>query len=212
MTELLSSSPLLTIFIVVALGAALGAVPFGPLRLGAAGALFVGLVIGSLAPDIGASLGLIQSLGLALFVYMVGLSAGQTFFADLKRQAPMTVGWATLFLIVAAGGAIALGKVMNLSPDMVSGIFSGSLTSTPALAAANAVTTSGEPSVGYAIGYPAGVILAILVVAWIVGRDWEGKKDTDSLAGEDIEAVSVHVGAIPCRYAGSRAFLSRSSA
>lgn len=192
MTELLSSSPLLTIFIVVALGAALGAVPFGPLRLGAAGALFVGLVIGSIAPDIGASLGLIQSLGLALFVYMVGLSAGQTFFADLKRQAPM-MGWATLFLIVAAGGAIALGKVMNLSPDMVSGIFSGSLTSTPALAAANAVTTSGEPSVGYAIGYPAGVILAILVVAWIVGRDWEGKKDTDSLAGQDIEAVSVHV-------------------
>jgi len=146
-----------------ALGAALGAVPFGPLRLGAAGALFVGLVIGSLAPDIGGSLGLIQSLGLALFVYMVGLSAGQTFFADLKRQAPM-MGWATLFLIVAAGGAIALGKVMNLSPDMVSGIFSGSLTSTPALAAANAVTTSGEPSVGYAIGYPAGVILAILSV------------------------------------------------
>ena len=192
MVDLLSSSPLLTLFIVVALGAALGTVPFGPLRLGAAGALFVGLFIGSYAPDIGAALGLLQSLGLALFVYMVGLSAGQTFFSDLRRQAPI-MGWAALILGVSAAGAIALGRALGVDPDLVAGIFAGSLTSTPALAAANEATGSGLPSVGYAIGYPVGVVLAILVVAWVVGRDWPGQKDTDSLAGQDIEAVSVHV-------------------
>ncbi|WP_182353949.1 TrkA C-terminal domain-containing protein [Flaviflexus huanghaiensis] len=192
MVDLLSASPLLTIFIVVALGAALGAIPFGPLRLGAAGALFVGLAIGAFVPDVGATLGLLQSLGLALFVYMVGLSAGQTFFADLKRQAPLMM-WAAIILILAAAGAIVLGRVLGLEVDMVTGIFAGSLTSTPALAAANAATSSGLPSVGYAIGYPVGVILAILVVAWIVGKDWPGRKDVGSLAGEDIDAVSVVV-------------------
>ena len=192
MVDLLSSSPLLTIFIVVALGAALGAIPFGPLRLGAAGALFIGLFIGSFVPDIGDALGLIQSLGLALFVYMVGLSAGQTFFSDLKRQAPI-MGWAVLILILSATGAIFLGRAFDVDADLVAGIFAGSLTSTPALAAANDATGSGLPSVGYAIGYPVGVVLAILVVAWVVGRDWPGRNDTDSLAGQDIQAVSVHV-------------------
>ncbi|AZN29627.1 transporter [Flaviflexus salsibiostraticola] len=192
MVDLLSASPLLTIFIVVALGAALGAVPFGPLRLGAAGALFVGLFIGALVPDIGAALGLLQSLGLALFVYMVGLSAGQTFFSDLRRQAPI-MAWAAIILLLSAAGAIVLGRVLNLDADMVTGIFAGSLTSTPALAAANDVTSSGLPSVGYAIGYPVGVILAILVVAWTVGKDWPSRNDTGSLAGQDIEAVSVAI-------------------
>lgn len=192
MVDLLSTSPLLTIFIVVALGAALGAVPFGPLRLGAAGALFVGLFVGAYVPDLGSALGLIQSLGLALFVYMVGLSAGETFFSDLRRQAPIML-WAIVILVLSATGAILFGRALDMDVDLVAGIFAGSLTSTPALAAANDATTSGLPSVGYAIGYPVGVVLAILVVAWIVGKNWPSKNDTDSLAGQDIEAVSVHV-------------------
>ena len=32
---------------------------------------------------------------------------------------------------------------------------------------------------GYALGYPAGVILAILVVSVVVGRDWPGRNDDD---------------------------------
>ena len=43
MLGLLASSPLLTIMLVVALGAAFGMIPFGPLKLGAAGALLVEL-------------------------------------------------------------------------------------------------------------------------------------------------------------------------
>src|SRR5665648_1075261 len=73
--DVLAASPLLTIFLVVALGTALGAVPFGPVRFGAAGALFVGLAVGALDPRLGEGLALVQTLGLALFVYTVGLAA-----------------------------------------------------------------------------------------------------------------------------------------
>lgn len=191
MADILAASPLLTIFIALALGALVGAIPFGPLKLGAAGALFVGLAIGAFVPGVGESLALVQSLGLALFVYMVGLSAGQTFFSDLRRQAPL-MGWSVLVLGLAAAGAVIVGKIAGLSAPIVAGVYAGSLTSTPALAAANAAAPGGEPSVGYAIGYPVGVIIAIIVVAAVVGQTWPARNDKDSFAG-DITATSVRV-------------------
>ena len=110
--ELLVSSPLLAIMLVVALGAAVGMIPFGPIRFGAAGALFVGLTIGALVPDAGVGLGLVQQLGLGLFVYMVGLAAGETFFADLRRQLPlMMLGLGTAAL---AFGVAVLGVTLVL--------------------------------------------------------------------------------------------------
>ena len=93
--------------LVLALGAALGAVPFGPLRFGAAGALFVGLALGALDPRLGEGLALVQTLGLALFVYTVGLTAGSTFFRDLRRQLPlMSVAIGVLLAGLSASVAI----------------------------------------------------------------------------------------------------------
>lgn len=190
MTELLTDNPLLTVFLTVGLGALLGAIPFGPIRLGAAGALFVGLVAGSFTHI--DSLQLISSLGLALFVYMVGLAAGQTFFSDLKKQAPI-MGWAGLGLVLAAGAAVGIGKLLGLNGDILTGIFAGSLTATPALAAATDATGSGEPSVGYALGYPLGVIMSILLISMVVSKKWPEKNETDSKFIKDVYATSVHV-------------------
>ncbi|MGM0385391.1 MAG: aspartate:alanine exchanger family transporter [Actinomycetota bacterium] len=192
MLALLTDSPLLTIMLVLALGAALGAVPFGPLRFGAAGALFVGLAIGSLDPALGQGLGLVQTLGLALFVYTVGIGAGATFFSDLRRQLPL-MGLAVGVLAVATALTVAVGKAFGLGTGLIAGTFAGALTSTPALAAATAATGSPDASVGYSLGYPVGVTLAILAIAMVVGRDWPGKRDTPSLASEGIEAVSTRV-------------------
>src|SRR5665647_1805301 len=141
--DVLAASPLLTIFLVVALGTALGAVPFGPVRFGAAGALFVGLAVGALDPRLGEGLALVQTLGLALFVYTVGLAAGSTFFRDLRRQLPlMTVGVAAL--TIAAATAVLLGGIAGLSGPQRTGAFTGALTSTPALAAATAASAGVE--------------------------------------------------------------------
>lgn len=192
MLALLASSPLLTIMVVVALGAALGAVPFGPLRFGAAGALFVGLAVGSLDPALGEGLGLVQTLGLALFVYTVGIGAGSAFFSDLRRQLPL-MGLAVGVLAVATGLAVVLGKALGLGTGLAAGTFAGALTSTPALAAATTATGSPEAAVGYSLGYPVGVTLAIVAVALVVGRDWPGTRDTPSLASAGIEAVSTLV-------------------
>ena len=84
--DVLAQAPILTVFLVIGLGTAAGQIPLGPIRFGAAGALFVGLAVGALDPRLGADLTLLRSLGLALFCYTVGLGAGNTFFRDLRRQ------------------------------------------------------------------------------------------------------------------------------
>lgn len=190
--DVLASAPLLTIFGVVALGTALGAVPFGPVRFGAAGALFVGLAVGALDPRLGEGLALVQTLGLALFVYTVGLAAGSTFFRDLRRQLPlMSVGMGVL--AVAAVVAAALGGWAAFSGPLRAGAFTGALTSTPALAAASAASGSTEPAVGYALAYPVGVTVAIVVVALVVNRRWPSRRDPEPAAGLGLEAVTARV-------------------
>ncbi len=192
MLDVLASTPLLTIFVVVALGTALGAVPFGPVRFGAAGALFVGLAVGALDPRLGQDVGLVQTLGLALFVYTVGLAAGATFFRDLRRQLPlMTVG--IVVLGVAGVVAAVLGAWAGFSAPLRAGAFTGSLTSTPALAAASAAADSTEPAVGYALAYPVGVTVAIVIVALVVGRRWPSSRDPEPAAGRGLEAVTARV-------------------
>lgn len=192
MLDLLTSSPLLTILLVVALGAAVGVIPFGPLRFGAAGALFVGLALGALDPALGEGLELVSALGLALFVYTVGIAAGETFFADLRTQLPlMGLGIGVIALVTIL--ALVVGSVLGLSLPLVAGVLAGALTSTPALAAATAATGSADAAVGYSLGYPVGVILAIVAVAVVVSRRWPGAKDSAPPSADGLVAESVHV-------------------
>ena len=190
--DLLAQSPVLTVFLVVALGTALGAVPFGPLRFGAAGALFVGLAVGAADPRLGQGLGLLSTLGLALFVYCVGLAAGSTFFRDLRRQWPLMV--VTVVAIVASAGVASVaGKVLGFSSEVAAGMFTGALTATPALAAATEAAGNNNPAVGYSLGYPVGVTVAILVVASTVRRMWDARRDPASASGAGLYATTVEV-------------------
>lgn len=192
MLDVLVASPLLTLFVVVALGTAVGVIPFGPLRFGPAGALFVGLAIGALDPRLGEDVSLVQTLGLALFVYTVGLTAGRTFFRDLRRQLPL-IGVGVAGVLAAAATAAALGRVAGLDAPLVAGMFTGALTSTPALAAAVGAVGTQEPAVGYSLAYPVGVTVTILVVAATVTRRWPARRDPQPAAGLGLLAVTAEV-------------------
>ena len=192
MINALVSSPLLAILVVLAAGTLIGAIPIGPIRFGAAGALFVGLAVGALDPRLGRDLGLMQSLGLALFVYTVGLAAGNDFFRDLRRQLPLMAG-AVAILVATAAATLGLVHALGISATIGAGIFAGALTSTPALAAATAgAGGSQDPAVGYALAYPVGVTVAIVVVALTVGRSWRARRDPDAADG-DLINISVEV-------------------
>ena len=193
MASLFASSPLLALFVVVALGAAIGAIRIGPLRFGAAGALFVGLTVSALHPEVVSThMSIVQPMGLAFFVYCVGISAGATFFQDLRKQTNL-LALTTIVCVVGALIALVGGRLLGLSSGLSSGLFTGALTAAPALDTATRLTGDPNAAVGYAFGYPVGVIGGILIVTITVTRKWVGPKDTPSLAGSSLEAVSIHV-------------------
>lgn len=189
MLTFLADHPLLTLMVVLSLGALFGQISFGPLRFGAAGALFVGLAFGALDPRLSQGLGMVKSLGVVLFCYTVGLAAGGTFRSDLRRQWKLMVA-GTLGLLVMAGTALGLGRLFGASPEAVSGMYAGVLTS-PAIEAATAATdNSPDTLVGYSLGYPTGVVVGMVVVALVVRRRWPAHRDHPSLAEAGITAVT----------------------
>lgn len=110
-----------------------------------------------------------QNLGLLLFVTSVGLIAGPTFFRNLKKNFKSYV---VLGLIIIGSAAATCALITIFVPGMNSamsvGLLSGSLTSTPAFAAAQEALAGTEfynqIAVGHGVAYPFGVIGVVLFV------------------------------------------------
>ncbi|WP_420174373.1 hypothetical protein [Luteococcus sp. OSA5] len=137
MLQLLADNTFLLIFLVITLGAVVGAIPVAGIRFGAAGTLFVGLAVGALIPEPVGDLAALQSLGLGLFVYLVGLEAGESFFKELKSQFGV-IASAMGAIIAGAAAAVVGGLLLGVSREITVGIFSGALTNTPSLSLAHA--------------------------------------------------------------------------
>jgi putative transport protein len=164
----LRSDPLLALFLVVALGAALARVRIKGVGLGPAAALFAGLAVSAIEPDLADLPAIIPLFGLALFIYTVGLASGPAFFGGL-RQDGFKVSVAVVVLLGAIGLAVAgVSALFDFDDGARAGLFAGSQTNTPALSAAleqlEPEIRDGEvtdPVVGYSLAYPLGVLSMI---------------------------------------------------
>lgn len=190
--DFLAAHQLVTILVVLALGALLGQIPFGPLKFGAAGALFMGLVVGTLDPRLGDGLNSVKALGVVLFCYTVGLSAGSTFLSDLKRQWSLMVA-GVVGLAAMAAAAIGLGRLFGLTSAHIAGLYAGVLTSPAIDAATSATQGAGDTLVGYAIAYPVGVVVAMVMVSMVATKKWPATRDNTSMAEAGLTAVSTVV-------------------
>ena len=192
MIGFLESNVLLTLFIVIGLGTAFGAIPFGPIKFGAAGALFVGLFVGAVVDLPATVLTSLQDLGLGLFVYMIGLEAGESFFKNIRKQFGLMV-MSIVSIVLAAVTAVLVGGLLGVAREVSVGAFAGSLTSTPSLSLAQVQTDSDLPAVGYSIGYPTGIVVAILLVAVTIGQNWKATRDKDNSAGSELRGERMAV-------------------
>ena len=109
----------------------------------------------------------VGQLGLALFVYCVGLSAGNRFFSAIAKQGSKLAIMSAVIVGVSALFTCLFGIWFKVPAGISSGIFAGACTSTPALAAATeslpGASGSGV-SIGYGIAYPFGVVGVVLFV------------------------------------------------
>jgi len=162
MRELLLGNPLLALFLVIAAGLVLGRINLAGLSLGSSAVIFAGLALGHLGHAIPDGIG---TLGLVLFVYCVGISAGPTFFRVFVRRGKKL---AVLGVVLVFGGGIlawGLARLLHMPTDLAVGVFAGAMTSTPALAAATeALPPGSQAAVGYGLAYPFGVVGVVLFV------------------------------------------------
>src|SRR5512143_79574 len=172
---LLEQQSLLSLFIVIGLGYALGGVSIRGFALGAGAVLFVGLGAGMLAPK-AAPPALAGSLGLVLFVYGIGIQYGKQFFSGVTSPFGLKANGLVLLSHLSGIGVCYLAyAAFSLSPAAVAGLFCGALTSTPALQAAISAVGSNEPALGYTVAYPFGFIAPFFCMyfanLWIKQKD-----------------------------------------
>lgn len=174
--SVLADMPLIHLFLCVGLGAALGHIPFGKIRLGAAMVLFIAIAITAAGVSTGAEIAIpaaVGDLGLALFAFAIGITSGPSFFHSLKSSWPLMLGVGVI-LIAAGVVAVPVGRLLGLSTETIAGTYAGALTNTPALAAAGGTP---EATVGYSVAYLFGVIGILLAISVALAYR---KKDADT--------------------------------
>src|SRR5512136_3344943 len=160
----LEQQPLLSMFLVIGLGYALGGVNIRGFALGAGAVLFVGLAAGMISPK-AAPPALVGSLGLVLFVYGIGIQFGKQFFAGVTSPFGLKANGLVLLSHIAGIGVCWLAwAAFSVAPSAAAGLFCGALTSTPALQAAISAVGSNDPALGYSVAYPFGFIAPILLM------------------------------------------------
>ncbi|TXB68933.1 aspartate:alanine exchanger family transporter [Phaeodactylibacter luteus] len=175
MVEAFIENPVLLLFIVAGIGYGVGSIRIRGSNLGVAAVLFVGLAFGGLSPDLHIP-DIIIFLGLAIFVYTIGLSSGPSFFSTFQQRGSRDILFVILMLTFSASAAFGLHYLFGFEASTTAGIYAGSTTNTPALAGLlDAITNLGmEPAqakllseravVGYSLSYPMGVLGVMVAI------------------------------------------------
>jgi putative transport protein len=131
------ASSLLVLALVIATGLMIGRLRIAGVRLGAAGVLFSGMIFGhfgwSLIPEL---LEFTGDFGLILFVFAIGLTIGPGFFNALRAQGLKLNLLAASVVLLGVLLTVTINRVAGIEMPIAVGIFTGSTTNTPSLAAA----------------------------------------------------------------------------
>jgi len=194
------AEPILVLSLTAILGLLLGSIKIRGMKLGVAGMLFSGLLLGhfglSLDPHLMAFL---KEFGLVLFVFTVGLQLGPGFFNSLKSDGLKLNSLAVMVVLFGAAIAYGTGYFLKWDIGVMAGTLSGATTNTPSLGAAQqAMATTGNgaqqanlAAMAYAVAYPFGVlgiILAMVIIRMIFRID--PKKELVLLQQKMAEGVS----------------------
>jgi putative transport protein len=160
---IIESQPILTAFLAIGLGYLVGQISVAGFSMGVGAVLFVGLAIGAFAPK-AQIIGPIGLTGLIMFLYGIGILYGRQFFEGMVGVGQKYNLLALVACLTGLGVALGLGHIFDIRIGHTLGIYSGSMTSTAALQASLEVVKSKDPSIGYSIAYPFGVIGPILCI------------------------------------------------
>jgi putative transport protein len=169
---------IVTIFVGIFLGIALGSLPIAfpgmptPVKLGLAGGpLVVALLIGRFGykmhlvtyTTMSANL-MLREMGIVLFLASVGIEAGENFVNTvIHGDGLLYVGYGFMITVIPLLIIGAIGRLYyKINYFTLMGLIAGSNTDPPALAYSNQVAGNDAPAVGYSTVYPLTMFLRIL--------------------------------------------------
>ncbi|MEG1615554.1 MAG: aspartate-alanine antiporter [Bacteroidales bacterium] len=148
-----------------------------PISLGSSGGvLLAGLLLGwlrSKRPTFGkipdASVWLMRTLGLSMYVAIIGIAAAPSFGSSLREIGWQILIYGAIATTVPLITGIFLGKyVFKFKSPITLGCIAGARTSTPSLGAITDQLNSDLPTIGYSLTYAVGVVVNLIAALLIV--------------------------------------------
>ncbi|MDB5653667.1 MAG: aspT [Tardiphaga sp.] len=194
--RLVTTEPLLALFLTIAIGYFVGRLKIGSFTLGGiAGTLLVGVMIGQFGVNIDAG---IKGIFFALFIYAVGFQGGPQFFHALNRRSLNQL--ASAFVMCFTGLLCVLGAawLFGLDRGMAAGLAAGGLTQSAIIGTAGDAigklglspelikTMQTNVAVGYAVCYIFGSLGPIIMVSWFLPliMKWDIRAEAVKLAAQ----------------------------
>ena len=156
---------------ICALGMTLGKIKIGGISLGISFVFFMGILVGHLGLAIDANvLSFVQSFGLVLFVYALGLQVGPGFFSSFGRKSIKLNLIGLAIIILGTFLAILFSYITPVSLINMVGVLCGATTNTPALGAAQQTLSQmnidqSSMALSCVVAYPLGVLGVIFAIA-----------------------------------------------
>ena len=170
------ASTVLMLAISIFAGLLLGKLKVRGITLGITWVLFVGIALSACGVSLNHDmLHVLKEFGLILFVTGVGLQVGPGFFKSFKKGGLSMNIMALVNVALGVGITVLIAKMANQELTDMAGVYTGAITNTPGLSAAQAAVGdlgieggAGRLATGYALTYPLAVVG--MIVACIILR------------------------------------------
>jgi putative transport protein len=181
--SLLNISPLIALFVTVALGYTVGKFKVGSFVLGGiAGTLLVGVIVGQLGIKLDPA---IKNIFFALFIYAVGFQGGPQFFRALNLHSLSELISAFVMCVVGLLIVLLCAWLFSLDRGTAAGLAAGGLTQSAIIGTAGDAIArlnvseqvkellEANVAVGYAVCYIFGSLGPIIMVTVVLPDDHE---------------------------------------
>ena len=189
-TEQTFLQAVLILCIISAAGLVLGRIKIFGISLGVTFVFFAGIIAGHLGLMIDKNMLLVmQNFGLILYIYALGVQVGPGFFSSFKKGGFRLNMLALLLLLTGTVLMVGMHWITGISISDMIGLFSGAVTNTPMLGAAQQALLQIHPddidqannmAMACAVGYPFGLIGMIACV--VIVQKFSSKRNTPKAA------------------------------
>ncbi|WP_305045280.1 aspartate:alanine exchanger family transporter [Geoalkalibacter sp.] len=164
-------NPIFLLLLVIVLGELLGKARLWNLSLGSSSIIFVALAFGHFGYTLPAE---VQTIGLAMFIYAVGLQAGPGFLSSFRNHGLIMALLVLIMTAVGIGVTYLCCRLFGFDAGIGAGLLAGAMTSTPSLAAAVELLGPDQAPAAYGVTYGFGIIgvaLAVKLLPALLRRD-----------------------------------------